>query len=207
MSLLDQLNAKRFNLRKTTTLITHADGSQKLEMGNKTQKFQGKTKGCGFIIDTKPDLVPACILENFLFLGSQDAVSRENIKKYQLTDILSIGVEVSARDIDYNDENIKFHFIECLDLPEAKLDTIIKQTNQIIMNVWAKNGRILIHCNAGVSRSSTICIAFMIAKLEFNFDLAFSLVKSKREYIRPNDGFMKQLQNLIKCTYQKDWLS
>lgn len=202
MNFLEQLKAKKSGLKSTVTNITHADGSQEQIILSKMddtnpQRIQLNTKTYGFIVDTKPDIMPACILQDFLYLGSQDAVMRENVEKFQLTDILSIGIETPDSDID--DEHyvyVRKHFVECLDLPETNLETIINQTNRIIKEVYDKKGRILIHCNAGVSRSSAVCIAYLMYKQKMDFNSAFTLVKSKRECIRPNDGFLKQLKQM-----------
>lgn len=205
MSFLDQLQAKKNELKVTVTNITHADGSQKQILLSKggvdVNNVQLKPKSYGFIVDTKPDLVPACILKDFLYLGSQDAVTQENVEKYRLTDILSIGIETPASDIQHVDgsgSTVCTHYIECLDLPETQLNTVIKETNRIINSVYDKNGRILVHCNAGVSRSSAVCIAYLMIEQNMLFDSAFDLVKSKRECIRPNDGFSKQLKQMDK---------
>lgn len=202
MSLLDQLKAKKSVLKSTVTNITYADGSQERILlsktgDNETQKERLMSKTYGFIVDTKPDFVPACIIKDFLYLGSQDAVLRENVAKYQLTDILSIGIETPHSDIhDEKHSCVQTHFVECLDLPETHLEAILNQTNQIIKSVSDKMGRILIHCNAGVSRSSAVCIAYLMSEQKMNFDSAFALIKAKRECIRPNDGFLKQLKQM-----------
>ena len=54
----------------------------------------------------------------------------------------------------------------------------------------------LIHCSAGVSRSATFVIAFLMIKRKMNLKEAYDLVKSKRSQISPNKGFMIQLNNL-----------
>lgn len=198
MSFLDQLKERKNALKPTVTNITHSDGSQEqllLSKSGETQKMTAKTYG--FIVDTKPDIVPACVVEDFLFLGSQDSVIRENVDKHQLTDILSVGIETPDSDINIENHSfVQTHFVECLDLPETNLATVTHRTSEIIKNIRDKNGRVLVHCNAGVSRSSAVCIAFLMSQHRMNFENAFALVKSKRECIRPNDGFLKQLKQM-----------
>lgn len=52
----------------------------------------------------------------------------------------------------------------------------------------------LVHCYAGVSRSVTIVVAYIMKKYNWNVDEALNFVKEKRVVAKPNDGFMKQLK-------------
>uniref|UniRef100_A0A8C0N3M1 Dual specificity phosphatase 19 n=2 Tax=Canis lupus familiaris TaxID=9615 RepID=A0A8C0N3M1_CANLF len=61
-----------------------------------------------------------------------------------------------------------------------------------------KDGVVLVHCNAGVSRAAAIVIGFLMNSEELSFTSAFSLVKNARPSICPNAGFMEQLR-----TYQQ----
>lgn len=207
MSFLDQLKLRKSNLKTTVTNITYADGTQEQivlsngsdQINESKQNIQRTSKSYGFVIDTKPDQIPAIILDEFLYLGSQDSVTLANVQNYRLTDILSVGIQAPDSDIVYGDgkdSTVRKHFIECLDMPNTQLDVIVKQTNEIIENVNGHNGRILVHCNAGVSRSASVCIAYLMLNRKMNFAAAYSLVKSKRECIRPNDGFLKQLKQM-----------
>lgn len=54
-------------------------------------------------------------------------------------------------------------------------------------------GKILVHCKAGVSRSATICIAYLMVHKSLTLDQAFDYVQSRREIISPNLSFMQQL--------------
>lgn len=54
-------------------------------------------------------------------------------------------------------------------------------------------GRVLVHCYAGISRSATICLAYIMKSKRLTLDTAFDFVKSKRNVISPNLNFMQQL--------------
>lgn len=54
-------------------------------------------------------------------------------------------------------------------------------------------GKILVHCKAGISRSATICIAYLMVHKSLTLDQAFDHVRSRREIISPNMSFMQQL--------------
>ena len=57
---------------------------------------------------------------------------------------------------------------------------------------------VLIHCQHGVSRSASFAIAYTIKKKGISFDEAKQFVKSKRQGIDPNDGFVEQLKMFEK---------
>lgn len=52
---------------------------------------------------------------------------------------------------------------------------------------------VLVHCEAGISRSATVCIAYLIREHHLSLVAAYSVVKAAREIICPNPGFLKQL--------------
>ena len=77
----------------------------------------------------------------------------------------------------------------------------------------------LVHCNAGVSehcnlilflvnqlfqisRAPSVVIAFLILCQGLTFSEAFETVKSKRDYIKPNEGFIHQLRHLSPLSYK-----
>lgn len=80
-------------------------------------------------------------------------------------------------DDDYN-ENILQHF-----------DQISDKINEVA----CKGGRILVHCVAGVSRSASMVIAYLMKYKNLNLHDAFNYVHSIRPVIRPNNGFFHQL--------------
>ncbi|XP_029405059.2 dual specificity protein phosphatase 19 [Bactrocera dorsalis] len=195
MSFLQQLQSKRKALKATATTVTTASGKRFIEANATTSTpIQQLPEQCyGFVVDTKPDTTPACILTDFLYLGSQDAVNSENISAYKLTHILSVGIETPH----LVGEKVHTKFLSCLDLPETLLlERVIPSANQFIVDAALSRGRVLVHCNAGVSRAASIVIAYLILVCGMPFDVAYALVKSKRECIQPNIGFIKQLKQL-----------
>ena len=65
-----------------------------------------------------------------------------------------------------------------------------------INEVRDKKGRTLVHCFAGISRSATLVIAYLVHELGYTLRQAHDFVRSKRPCIQPNIGFWKQLIEL-----------
>ncbi|RGB33303.1 dual specificity phosphatase, partial [Rhizophagus diaphanus] len=88
--------------------------------------------------------------------------------------------------IDITDDpssNISKHFHECIDFIE---------------NAKSTNGRVYVHCLAGISRSTSIVIAYLMNSQKIHYNQAFNLVKEKRPNVKPNQGFVEQLRKFEK---------
>ena len=51
----------------------------------------------------------------------------------------------------------------------------------------------LVHCVGGISRSSTIVIAYLMLKHGYTLNDAYDFVKAKKSNVAPNFSFMQQL--------------
>uniref|UniRef100_A0A6I8ND20 Dual specificity phosphatase 9 n=1 Tax=Ornithorhynchus anatinus TaxID=9258 RepID=A0A6I8ND20_ORNAN len=57
----------------------------------------------------------------------------------------------------------------------------------------SQNCGVLVHCLAGISRSVTVTVAYLMQKLHLSLNDAYDLVKRKKSNISPNFNFMGQL--------------
>ena len=53
----------------------------------------------------------------------------------------------------------------------------------------------MVHCYAGVSRSSTIVISYLMKKLGWPYKKTVEHVRKQRWVCNPNPGFVKQLKH------------
>lgn len=70
-------------------------------------------------------------------------------------------------------------------------------------NVKQMGGKVLVHCEAGISRSPTICMAYIMRTQQLRLDAAFDIIKQRRDIISPNFSFMGQLlqfESEVLCT-------
>lgn len=61
----------------------------------------------------------------------------------------------------------------------------------------------MVHCEAGISRSPTICMAYIMRTQQLRLDAAFDIIKQRRDVVSPNFSFMGQLlqfESEVLCT-------
>ena len=126
----------------------------------------------------------------FHCLGSQDiAADFELLRRHKVTHILNIASHVE----NAFPKLFKYKRIRILDLPSEKITHHFPDCFEFIAHGMSR-GCVLVHCNAGVSRASTVVIGFLMLSKRMKYTEAYEFLKAKRPCIRPNDGFRNQLK-------------
>lgn len=79
------------------------------------------------------------------------------------------------------------------DTPDQNLSQYFSISNDFIHAARIRNGNVLIHCLAGMSRSVTIAVAYVMTISNLSWEDALKVVKSGRRIANPNAGFQNQL--------------
>jgi len=116
----------------------------------------------------------------------------------------NIGYVINLANQSYDkDPKISYLNININDTP----DTNIKQHFKTIIDFFNKgitsDKNIYIHCKAGISRSSSALIAYLMSK-GLDMKTSVNYVISRRKIIEPNDGFWQQLMEFEKELYGKN---
>mmetsp|Transcript_31333 Transcript_31333/g.69751 ORF Transcript_31333/g.69751 Transcript_31333/m.69751 type:complete len:217 (-) Transcript_31333:840-1490(-) len=131
----------------------------------------------------------ATILPN-LFLGSQ--MHERDFSLLQangITHILQVGVELRCSHPAY----FTYKQVPLYDLEEGDLLSLLPQCFEFIKQGQAA-GKVLVHCMAGVSRSASVVIAYLMTALNKGLQEARDFVQAARPVINPNLGFTLQLR-------------
>ena len=134
-----------------------------------------------------------------IYLGNIDAAfNKKKLKQLGIKKVLTVMSafgnhysphEFIHKSIDVDDDfrtNIICHFKECILFIEGK-------------------DKIFVHCAAGMSRSPTIVIAYIMWKRKLRLNEAIKFVKEKRSIISPNDNFMSQLKIFEELLIKNDY--
>ncbi|CAG2100805.1 unnamed protein product [Medioppia subpectinata] len=142
-------------------------------------------------------------IEKNLLLGSYIvAEDMDQVKRLDIKHILSVDI-VPLEDMDKHPD-ISYLFIQASDNPMQDLITRFEECYHFIDDGLKSGHKVLVHCVAGVSRSSTIVISYLMVKHRMSFEAAMALAKSKRSIVCPNDGFRKQLKLFETMNRQLD---
>ncbi|KAH7642194.1 dual specificity protein phosphatase 3-like protein [Dermatophagoides farinae] len=95
----------------------------------------------------------------------------------------------------YQDYKIKFKGLELDDICTENIARYFDESIEFIDDAMKNGGKILIHCLAGISRSATITIAYLMKQHSMTIEDAIKIVKQNRR-VYPNEGFLKQLVEL-----------
>eukprot|EP01130_Rhizamoeba_saxonica_P019278 TRINITY_DN9921_c0_g1_i1.p1 TRINITY_DN9921_c0_g1~~TRINITY_DN9921_c0_g1_i1.p1 ORF type:complete len:210 (-),score=39.16 TRINITY_DN9921_c0_g1_i1:141-770(-) len=137
---------------------------------------------------TKPTYLMDKIDHN-LYLGSITAtkefvtLTNENIE-YILT-VCTKPTEIH--------QDITYLRLEIEDSSVVPIIELFEQAHQFIDEALDNNKGILVHCEAGMSRSASVVISYKMLKEGMLPGDAYKYVKGKRSIIAPNYGFIRQL--------------
>ncbi|CAG0920074.1 unnamed protein product [Notodromas monacha] len=191
------LKDRRDHLKHVQTEVRYPDGQVVIESGYHSGSSSPQVlpeRRLGFIPDLTPDLGVAVVLPGLL-MGSQNAAFEERVlRRFAVSHILDVGSHaMTDQDEPEFREKIVQRTVEMLDIPETPLIGLLPYCFSFIDGAREKGGCCLVHCNAGVSRSAAVVIAYLMKSEGMTYRSAHDYLKSLRPCIRPNDGFIRQL--------------
>ncbi|XP_074495428.1 dual specificity protein phosphatase 2 [Sebastes fasciatus] len=126
----------------------------------------------------------------FLFLGSAlHSSRRETLAAAGITAVLN----VSSTCPNFYESELQYLRLTVEDSLVADIRACFSTAIAFIDSVKQSGGRVLVHCQAGISRSATICLAYLMHTQHVKLEEAFDFVKQRRQVISPNLAFMGQL--------------
>ena len=124
-----------------------------------------------------------------IYLGDIDGANEINyLKQEGITHLISLVEETYS--LEYEEGLFKRIII---DIDDGENENIFQYFKKCIEFI-EQSSKIFIHCMAGVSRSASIVIAYLLWKERKSYNETYFYVKNKRRYIGPNQGFVNQLK-------------
>jgi len=144
------------------------------------------------------DVLPNEIVPGLYLGGVAAARDKYNLRRLGITNILTVA-EIDpiypeefnykvVRIDDHADQDLGVFFDECIDFIEE----------------GRSKGGVLVHCAAGISRSATVVISYIMTVEKWGMEEAFAFVRSKRSIICPNSGFRDQLLKYESVVFKEE---
>ncbi|XP_054890056.1 protein phosphatase Slingshot homolog 3 [Poeciliopsis prolifica] len=128
---------------------------------------------------------------DYLYLGSEwNAADFEELQKNNVGYILNVTREID----NFFPESFSYMNIRVYDVEATDLLSHWPNTYNFIKSARKSGQAVLVHCKMGVSRSASTVIAYAMKQQHWSLDEALSYVRDRRSIVKPNDGFLKQLQ-------------
>ncbi|KAF6745368.1 phosphatases II [Ephemerocybe angulata] len=132
-----------------------------------------------------------------LWLGDfPSALDTETLKEKGIRSVLS-----AMRGRVTVHETFIRHQISLDDDPDADILVHFPPSIAFIGSELAKGRGVLVHCQAGISRSATIVAAYLMKTRNLNPQAALKMVRDARPIISPNPGFLEQLEVFYEAFY------
>ncbi|EKX53889.1 hypothetical protein GUITHDRAFT_100853 [Guillardia theta CCMP2712] len=144
----------------------------------------------------EPRRYPAEVIPGELYLGDWDHAKDEtSLDHLNVRSVITIHQR--PKDISFGSKR------QHLRLQQDDVDTDgilqhIDASNNFIERAISKKHATLVHCGAGISRSASLCVAYLIHRFKWPASRAVAHVVRCRKVARPNEGFMKALHDYQK---------
>ncbi|KAL3135874.1 hypothetical protein ABBQ32_007430 [Trebouxia sp. C0010 RCD-2024] len=134
---------------------------------------------------------PGEVIPGLLYLGNwEHAQNFAALKDLGVTRLISIH---------NNPENLKvpkgFHQLKMTvaDVHTQDITPYFNPSYDFIEEARNSSQGVLVHCGAGVSRSASLCIAYLMRRFGWNAARARKHCQTRRTLVNPNDGFWRSL--------------
>lgn len=140
----------------------------------------------------RPQGTPVTAILPFLYLGNEEGAADE-----ALIDRLSIKyiLNLTPRCPNFFSQRSDMHYkqIKVNDSNQEDIGQHFDEAIQFIDEAREQGSCVLVHCHAGVSRSATVTVAYIMKRRGLCLGDAYKFVKDLRPVISPNLNFMGQL--------------
>ncbi|XP_034657028.1 dual specificity protein phosphatase 22-like [Drosophila subobscura] len=124
-----------------------------------------------------------------VYVGSyHDSKDHAQLERFQISHI--VAIHDSPRRL-LPDKH--YLCVMASDTPDQNLSQYFSVCNDFIHAARLREGNVLIHCLAGMSRSVTVAVAYIMTATHLNWKEALKVVRAGRAVANPNTGFQNQL--------------
>ncbi|MEW5317279.1 MAG: hypothetical protein WDW38_008590 [Sanguina aurantia] len=158
--------------------------------------FDAFSRSCPFLcsasVATKSfKKYPSQIIPGLLYLGDWDhAAAVDRLEELGISRVVTVHNNPETLKLP---SHFKHYRAELPDIESADISSLFNATYEFIEQARAKGQGVLVHCGAGVSRSATLVMMYLMRHNGWSAGKARELVEERRSLVMPNDGFWRTL--------------
>jgi hypothetical protein len=118
-------------------------------------------------------------INDHLYLSSFAGATEYNCNKFNINCVITVCKEVPKLDI----KNVEVVRLEVLDKPTESLNKHFDFVADKINEVGSRKGACLVHCVAGISRSASMVLVYLMKYQKMSLKDAHTHTKSKRPFV------------------------
>ncbi|KAI9568391.1 phosphotyrosine protein [Boletus coccyginus] len=135
------------------------------------------------------------ILPGLLLGPFQASKSLETLKSLGVTHIVCIRDQKEAFSVRPRfPDHFKYLVLDVEDNEEQNVIRLFPEADHFIQQALAQGGKVLVHCNGGISLSPAFVVMFVMRHCQLSWEDALHLVQNRRYCISPNGGFLTQIK-------------
>lgn len=142
------------------------------------------------------------IVKGLLLGGETLSVNKEELHRLKITHIVNCSKDLQNH-FEESLPGFKYYRVDVDDLDDQPINQYFEGSLKFMKDAIDKGHTVFVHCSKGVSRSSTIVLAYLISYHKYSLKDALNFIKTKRPMVQPNCGFVSKLIDFEK-TVNKD---
>lgn len=130
-----------------------------------------------------------------LFLGDiSNASSKEWLTSNNIRHVLNATDDIP----NYFSDKIQYKKLYLKDVPTQNIESSLDEALEFIVksSQSPEGGNVLVHCYAGISRSASLVLYFIMRLKNVDYDTALRYLRSRRSIVQPNSGFERTLRKV-----------
>jgi hypothetical protein len=130
-----------------------------------------------------------------LYLGDRDvAIDPSRLADYGIQAVVCCNRELEFPSSQFS-PNLEYYRVDVEDMGREPIELFFPEATEFIHTQLSQERPVLVHCKAGVSRSSSVVLAYLVEYHGYSLHDAFFKVLKLRPTITPNLGFMDKLRD------------
>ncbi|KIM65744.1 hypothetical protein SCLCIDRAFT_1156379 [Scleroderma citrinum Foug A] len=135
------------------------------------------------------------ILPGLLLGPFQASKSLDTLQGYGVTHIVCIRDQKEAFSVKPRFPDLfRYLVLDVEDNEEQNVIRLFPEADQFIQQALDQGGKVLVHCNGGISLSPAFVVMFVMRHCHLSWEDALHLVQNRRYCISPNGGFLTQIK-------------